>query len=209
MSFVIGTLWCLRLGLFLDWSFHPHATLTNIVILHLDSMNKGLEAVGSWEKPDNGRCSNAASDDVAPRIWRRQHSIMKTRSVSISHYKSKEILEEWLACQWFFHVAFSLKFLSSLARAGLWNYAELWKSYLTLWVDDQGEGSITKFSVIFSKKNSGHHGPSLYEGVFGPSLTSLFDVSKPLLLFIIDIYTLRSVLRHDSRQFLHLCDLDN
>ena len=134
---------------------------------------------------------------------------MKTRSVSISHYKSKEILEEWLACQWFFHVAFSLKFLSSLARAGLWNYAELWKSYLTLWVDDQGEGSITKFSVIFSKKNSGHHGPSLYEGVFGPSLTSLFDVSKPLPLFIIDIYTLRSVLRHDSRQFLHLCDLDN
>jgi len=75
----------------------------------------------SWEKPDSERCSNAASDDVAPRIWRRQHSwqhsIMKTRSVSISHYKSKEILEEWLACQWFFHVAFSFKFLSSLARA--------------------------------------------------------------------------------------------
>jgi len=118
---MIGTSWCLRLGLFLDWSFHPHATLTNVVILHLDSMNKGLEAVGSWEKPDSGRCSNAASDDVAPRIWRRQHSwqhsIMKTRSVSISHYKSKEILEEWLACQWFFHVAFSFKFLSSLARA--------------------------------------------------------------------------------------------
>jgi len=50
---------------------------------------------------------------------------------------------------------------------------------------------------------------SLYEGVFGPSLTSLFDISKPLPLFIIDIYTLHSVLRHDSRQFLHLCDLDN
>ena len=52
------------------------------------------------------KCSNAASDDVAPRIWQRQHVIMKS-----------VILEEWLACQGFFHEAFSLKFLSSLARA--------------------------------------------------------------------------------------------
>jgi len=42
----------------------------------------------------------------------------------------------------------------------------------------------------FFKKNSGQYRPSLYEGVFGPSLTSLFDVSKPLPLFMIDIYTL-------------------
>jgi len=47
MLFVIGTSRCLRLGLFLDWSFHLDATPTNIVILHLESMNKGLEAVGS------------------------------------------------------------------------------------------------------------------------------------------------------------------
>ena len=74
----------------------------------------------------------------------------------------------------------------------LWNYAELWKWYLTLWDANQSEGSITKISVFFFKKNSGHYGSSLYEGVFGPfgpSLTSLFDVSKPLPL-LIDIYTL-------------------
>ena len=42
--------------------------------------NKTVE--GWW------RCSNAASDDVAPRIWRRQHVIMKTRFVSVSRCKS-------------------------------------------------------------------------------------------------------------------------
>jgi len=46
---------------------------------------------------------------------------------------------------------------------------------------------MTKLSVIFSKKKSGHYGPSLHGGVFGPSLTSLSDVSKPLALFIIGI----------------------
>jgi len=45
---------------------------------------------------------------------------------------------------------------------------------------------MTKLSVIFSKKKSGHYGPSLHGGVFGPS-PSLSDVSKPLALFIIGI----------------------
>ena len=66
-------------------------------------------------------------------------------------------------------------------------WSELWKWYLTLWDDNQGKGSITKFSVIFSKTKSGHCRPSLYKGVFGLSLTSLFNVSKPLPLFIIGI----------------------
>ena len=157
--------------------------------------NKTVE--GWW------RCSNAASDDVAPRIWRRQHVIMKTRFVSVSRCKSNPrgmigtsrvlscgilALIPVFSCQSRMCFRCICVFTSSnflcMAVATwsvwLWNYAELWKC-------NQGEASIT----IFFQKEFG----ALWTITVRRSIRTIrtipnIIVSKPLPLFIIDIYTL-------------------
>ena len=195
MLFVIGILWCLRLGLLLDWSFHL-VTLTNIVILHL---NRSLDTVGSWEKSDSRRIMKVLQCSFR---WCRTENLIVTthhnedmfcihfvQQIKFlrndwhvkgsfmwhSHFNSCLLLPEPHVFEVYMYlhvIKFSLHGCRYIVCLTLKLYWALEMVFDTVRQQSKWGFNYKNFCNFF-KKNLGQYRPLLYEGVFGPFGPSL------------------------------------